>query len=119
MSRYQNAIQTPGPAEVYSEAIGRYMVGEGFSVVDYKGKKVWKKGIGLATAPQYFSIQYQGNVIYLEAFLRYAILPGVYVGEMGLKGFYGAIPKNLLRTRVGTVETYITSLWQQQATLPH
>lgn len=112
MARYQNAMQTPGPAEFYASAISQYMFNEGFRLVDYKGFKVWKKGFGLLTAPQYFSIQYRENIIYLEAFLRYAILPGVYVGEMGINGFFGAIPKNLLKSRVNVVENYIISLWQ-------
>lgn len=105
-------MQTPGPADFYAPAISQYMYNEGFRLVDYKGFKVWKKGVGLVTAPQYFSIQYRENVIYLEAFLRYAILPGVYIGEMGINGFIGAVPKSLLKSRVGTVENYIISLWQ-------
>ena len=107
-------MQTPYPAEGYAPALNQYMTNEGFTLVDYKGKMVWKKGVGLATAPQFFSIQYQGNTIYLDAFLRYPILPGVYVGEMGITGFFGALPKSLLKTRVNTVEAYIVSLWQQQ-----
>lgn len=114
MSRYKNAMQTPYPAEVYAQPLSQYMTNEGFKLVDYKGQKVWKKGVGIATAPQFFSIQYQGNTIYLDAFLRYPILPGVYVGEMGITGFFGALPKGLLKTRVHAVEMYIANLWQQQ-----
>ena len=36
----------------------------------------------------------------LEAWIKFAILPGVYVGEMGTKGFVGALPKQLLKERV-------------------
>lgn len=104
-------MQTPGPAEFYASAISQYMLNEGFALVDYKGFKVWKKGSGFLTAPQYFSIQYRENIIFLEAFIRYALFPGVYVGEMGITGFFGAIPKNLLKSRVGVVENYIMNLW--------
>ncbi|MCL1923017.1 MAG: hypothetical protein FWG15_04010 [Propionibacteriaceae bacterium] len=113
MSRYQNAIQTPELAETYAPAINQFMINEGFTLVDYKSAQVWKKGVGLATAPQFLSIQYVGNTIYLDAFIRYPILPGVYVGEMGLTGFIGALPKGLLKNRVQAVEAYIFSLWQQ------
>lgn len=112
MARYQNAMQTPGPAELFAPAINQYMLKEGFRLVNYKGSMVWKKGFGFFTAPQYFSIQYRENAIYLEAFIRYAILPGVYIGEMGINGFFGAIPKSLLKNRVSVVENYIVSLWQ-------
>ena len=112
MARYQKAMQTPNPSETYAPAINQYMLNEGFTLVDYKGQKVWKKGFGVVTCPQYFSIQYQENVIYLEAFIRYAILPGVYVGEMGIDSFFAAVPKSLLKQRVNTVEGYIINLWQ-------
>ena len=111
MSRYKNALKTPRESAFYAPSIGQYMQNEGFSLVDYKGYKVWKKGVGMLTAPQYLSVQYQDNVIYIEAFLRNAILPGVYAGEMGLDGFYGAIPKELLKQRVNALEQYIYSLW--------
>jgi len=112
MARYQNTLQTPAPAETYASAISQYMTDEGFALVDYKGAQVWKKGIGMATAPQYLAIQYDGNTINIEAFIRWALLPGVYVGEMGTTGFVGAIPKKLLRNRVETLESYIANLPQ-------
>lgn len=112
MARYQNTMQTPGQSDFYAPTINQYMLSEGFTLTDYKGAMVWKKGMGLLTAPQYFSIQYKDNLIYLEAFIRFAILPGVFVGEMGTKGFFGAIPKGLLKQRVSTVENYVMSLWQ-------
>lgn len=115
MARYQNSLQTPNPAHLYASSINKYMQSEGFSLVDYKGGKVWKKGVGILTAPQFFSIRYYENSIVLEAFIRYPLLPGVYVGEMGLDGFFGAVPKNLLRGRVQAVEKYIASLWQSAA----
>ena len=118
MARYQYAMQTPGPAEFYAPAINQYMVNEGFKLIDYKGAKVWKKGVGMVTAPQYFSIQYHDNVVYLEAFIRYALLPGVYVGEMGIDGFFGAWPKQMLKGRVDAVQYYIAGLWQQNAVQP-
>lgn len=112
MARYQNTLQTPDSANIYAQSITQYMQNEGFSLIDYKGGKVWKKGVGLVTAPQYFSIRYFDNRIVLEAFIRYPLFPGVYIGEMGLTGFVGAVPKNLLRGRVDAVEKYIASLWQ-------
>jgi len=114
MARYQNAMQTPGPAEYYAPAINQYMVNEGFNLIDYKGYKVWKKGVGVVTFPQYLSIQYRYNVIYIEAFIRVAVLPGVYGNEMGIDGALFFVPKNLLKGRVDAVQNYIVSLWQQQ-----
>jgi len=111
MARYQNALQTPNPAESYAYGISQYMAKEGFNIIDYKGYKVWKKGVGVLVAPQFFSIQYSENTIFLEAFIRYPILPGVYVGEMGITGAFAAIPKKMLRDRVHAVERFIMEQW--------
>ena len=98
---------------VMTEA-GKYMVNEGFTLVDYKGQKVWKKGIGMLTAPQYLVISGSPQEIVVEAFIRYALFPGVYVGEMGIDGFFGAVPKSMLKTRVQAVEGYLVSVIQHQ-----
>lgn len=60
-----------------------------------------KKGVGLLTAPQFLKLSVNNDGSYvLEAWIKFAILPGVYVGEMGTKGFVGALPKQLLKERV-------------------
>ena len=96
MSRYlrQFPIQNIDLNFVSSE-IGRYMTSEGFSLVPYKGQTVWSKGYGFFTGPQYLTMSYYSNMIVLEAFIKMALLPGVFVGEYGLDGFFGAVPKQL------------------------
>lgn len=112
--RYVNRIATPNlDVDKLSAALGDYMVKEGFSLVDYKGQKAWKKGVGMMTAPQYLVLSYAPGEVTLEAFIRTALLPGVYVGESGIDGFYGAIPKSMLKKRVETVEGYINDLIAQ------
>jgi len=97
-----------------ASAVGEYMTNEGFKLVDYRGQQVWKKGVGLLTAPQYLVISFFQDEVIVEAFLRFALFPGVYVGEMGIDGFFGAVPKSLLKTRVQAVEAYLVSIIQYQ-----
>ena len=97
-----------------SNEIGKYMTSEGFHLVPYKGQTAWSKGYGFFTGPQYLILSYYQNEIVMEAFIKMALLPGVFVGEYGLDGFFGAIPKQLLKTRVGAVEGYIMYILQQQ-----
>ena len=97
-----------------SNEIGKYMTSEGFRLVPYKGQTVWSKGYGVLTGPQYLALSYYPNEIILEAFIKFALLPGVFVGEYGIKGFFGAIPKQLLKTRVDAVEGYIMYILQHQ-----
>lgn len=39
--------------------------------------------------------------------MKYALLPGVYVGELGLTGFVGAAVKGPLKRRVAQVEAMV------------
>jgi len=101
-----SGIDTTGIAN----QIGTYMTSEGFNIVNYNGQQVWKKGSGLLTMPQYMAITFTPQEVVVEAFIRYAILPGVYVGEMGIEGAMLAIPKGLLSKRVDAVQKYLYQL---------
>lgn len=115
LARYTNRIPMQNVDFNYvTSQIANYMAQEGFSIIDYKGQRVWKKGSGLATAPQYLSITCTPQEVIVEAFIRFALLPGVYVGEMGITGFFGAVPKSLLSSRVRSVEEYLYSIITQQ-----
>jgi len=113
MARYVNCIKVPVDPNTITERITEYMTAEGFKLIDYKGQMTWKKGSGWVTAPQYLGIQYGPDYVQIDAFIKYALLPGVYIGEMGTDGFFGAVPKSLLNNRVKALETFIFSLWQQ------
>jgi len=115
MARYSNNIPFTNIDNAFVAAeIAKFMTNEGFKSINYKGQQVWKKGSGIITAPQYLSITFTPNSILVEAFIKQALLPGVYVGEMGITGFYGAMPKQLLAGRVRSVENYLYSILQQQ-----
>ena len=81
----------------------QYLAQEGFTSVMYRGESVWKKGMGVMAGPQYVKVACQNGQVTLEAWVRFAILPGVYVGELGITGGLAAIPKKLLRDRVRTL----------------
>lgn len=73
---------------------------EHFELVSYQGQNVFKKGMGILTGPQYVSFSHFGNRLRIEAWLKFALLPGLYLGEMGLDGFVGIVPKTQLKERV-------------------
>jgi len=109
MARYQKSIPTSNPAQSYEAEITEYLQKEGFSNKEYNGQLVWQKGMGFMTAPQFIAFTYNQNSIDLEAFIRFPILPGVFVGEMGIDGFFGAVPKQMLKNRVLKIEELISS----------
>lgn len=69
---------------------------EGFQLINYKGEQLWKRGTGMVTAANYIKLQYGNGVIHIEAFIK-------SFGEQNLEGFYGAIPKSQLKSRVDTL----------------
>ena len=101
MSRTIIKFTSPFNSNAVFDAFGKFMYRENFEFVQKNGEQYWKKGVGLLTAPQFLKLSVNNDGSYvLEAWIKFAILPGVYVGEMGTKGFVGALPKQLLKERV-------------------
>lgn len=107
MSRYHNEFISSKSDSQLKLIADDYFSKEGFKLVNYKGQMVFKKGVGFLTAPQYIKLSFQNSNVILEAFLKYPIFIGVYVGEMGLKGFFAVVPKGLLKSKVETLESLL------------
>lgn len=108
MSRYVNELNVTKSVDECAYIVQEIMRIEGFEFVEYKGEQVWKKGMGLMTAPQFIKIGFMPGRVHIEAWLRYALLPGVYVGEMGLDGFFGIALKKMLQGRVRKIEEQLS-----------
>lgn len=87
--------------------IHAYLLSEGYEYIQYQNENVYKKGKGLAMGPTFFKISYQNNAVWLEAWLKFAALPGVYAGESGLDGLMGAAVKGPLKQRFAYIELMI------------
>ncbi len=103
MSRYIQSFTSALPEQQVNNCVATYLTSEGFELKAENGEYIWKKGVGMLTAPQYIKLSYQNGVYVIEAWLKFAILPGVYVSEMGLTGFVGCIPKSMLKSRVDSL----------------
>lgn len=103
MARHVVDFQSARPDDQIRQIVTDYMSKEGFSYTTYKGEEVWKKGVGLLTAPQFMKVNFQNGQVHVEAWIKYALLPGVYVGEMDLKGFTAIAVKKPLKARVETL----------------
>lgn len=102
MARYSKNIPTDESPELLAEAITNYLVQEGFKKMD--AGNVWKKGMGIMLGPQYVRFEVVPGTLKLEAWIKFALLPGVYLGEMGIDGVIGLIPKRKLKARVEEIE---------------
>jgi len=115
MPRYVNRIPLSNiDVNFTANEISKYMIGEGFTLENYKGQQVWRKGLGFFTAPQYLTIMFYPDCVVVEGFIKYSLFPGVFVGEFGVDGIFMAFPKGLLRTRINQVEGYLYSILQNQ-----
>ncbi len=103
MSRYKQYFYTQYNPQQVNDFINQYMSKEGFYVYNNNGETCWKKGVGMMTAPQFLKIYQENGAYVLEAWIKYPLFPGVYVGEMGITGFFAALPKSMLKTRVDII----------------
>lgn len=104
MSRYVHDLKTSKSQDEVNRITSDYLSREGFKQVDYEGEMVWKKGTGLALGPQFLKIIPSEGKVHIEAWIKFAILPGVFLGEMDTEGFVGGAPKRRLKKRVMAIE---------------
>lgn len=107
MSRYVKEIETTKNAVEVEANVTQYLKNEKFKLVDHRGEKVWKKGLGLMLGPQFVKVEVDSGKVHLEAWIKFALLPGLYLGEMGIEGAMALIPKRKLRARVEQIEKLI------------
>ena len=108
MGRYHNEFKfNNGIHEQIFSDIHTYLLQEGYEYRNFEGEDVYKKGKGIATGPTFIKIMADSNIMVVEAWIKFAVVPGVYVGESGIEGSYGAIPKSALANRVRYIESII------------
>ncbi len=105
MGRYFNRFVTNLPSEQINAVIDNFYTINSFKPYGYKGESWMKLGKGILVAPQIMRASVQENVVTIEAFVRYAILPGVYLGEFELDdSFFLCVPKKALISKIRNLE---------------
>ena len=107
MARYIKVFQFNADANVLFNQLNNYLVSEGYEYIQYDGENVFKKGTGMLSNPTYFKFDFQGNTIRFETWMKYALFPGVYVGELATTGFVGSAVKGVWKKRIAKVEAII------------
>ncbi len=107
MACFIKEYQTNKSREELINIINGFFQKEGFQKCLFQNEEVWKKGMGILTGPQFLKVEIKNNIVHLEAWIKFAILPGIFVGELDTKGFIGFIPKKLLRKRIEMFEKII------------
>ena len=105
MPRYSHELSVTKNADQIAQIAAQCLTGEGFKLTNINGEEVWKKGNGIMAGPQFIAVKPSGTgTVLVEAWIKFAILPFVYGGEMDLTGFVGAVPKTFLKDRVNKLE---------------
>lgn len=109
MARYVNEVQLRcEPLEGFRK-VRAYLENEGFQYVTYKGENVFQKGIGFWMAPTFIKVTFGTTSARVEAWIKYALLPGVFLGEMGMEGSLGVAAKGKMKRCVPVIEQMLSS----------
>ncbi len=109
MPRYEsNFVISQPPAAVFNMIRG-FLQAEGYEYTVYGDEQLFKKGVGVVAAPSFIAVTFPGNTVKIQALIKFAVLPGVYAGEMNLEGFTGIAVKQPLKARVEYIERMILS----------
>lgn len=109
MARYIKEFIINSDMQVVNTSINQYLLNEGYEYINFEGENVYKKGSGVMTNPSFFKFIYSGNKVRLETWMKYALLPGVYIGELGTTGMVGAAVKGKWKTRIQQLESILSN----------
>lgn len=110
MGRYIRDFMIKTDPQPVLAAVFNYLQSEGYEYTELDGEKVYKKGKGLVTGPSIFKIYQYGAAIRLETWMKYAIAPGLYVGELDTTGFVGSAVKGPWKNRIAHIEHLLSGL---------
>lgn len=110
MSRFLGEYSVSLPADALMHRITQYLSSEGYQYTNYQNEYVYKKGKGIAAGPTFVKLTLNNNILRVEAWIKFAVLPGVYAGEMNLEGVSGIAVKKPLKARVSYIESLILSI---------
>lgn len=118
MARYVKDLALQYDPNTSFAAIQQYLASEGFEYITYEGENVFKKGKGVFVAPTFIKVTFGTSSVRVESWLKYALLPGVYVGEIGMEGFVGFAVKGTMKRCVARIEQMLGGVpanWQNTA----
>ncbi len=93
-----------GSIEPLRNATEQYLRSNQFQSAIVNGEQVFQKGNGFFLAPKFLKITFFQGGIRVEAWMKYAIVPGAFVGEIGLDTFGLSIPRAQLKKTVAQIE---------------
>lgn len=113
MARYRNEMPLwEDPNSSFAD-IYYYLTEAGYEYEETDGENVFRKGNGWVSSPTFVKVSYSDTTVLLEAWIKIALLPGVFVGEYGMDGFVGALAKGNMKRAVKWIEARLGGSAQQ------
>lgn len=109
MGRTVKEYEFNGSPEPMFTQIHNYLITRGYTYTEYDGEQLFKRGHGVVTAPQFIKISFFAGLIRVEAWIKFAILPGAYAGEIDLESVIGFAAKGNIKESVAQIEMMIQS----------
>lgn len=105
MARYVRDFPLNGgtPEQMYG-AVEQYLLSQGYAHTQIKGENVLKKGDGWVSGPTCFKFSFYPGFMRMETWMMFAILPGVFAGEIGTEGFLACAVKGPWKERIAHIE---------------
>ena len=109
MARFTKTIILP-PVDLkcIAESTTQYLFDNGFKSVPYKNAGLfYKKDGGLFEGPQYMKFGVKTGQMTIEAFVKFPLLPGIAIGEMGIIGSFCPVMKTGLTRSINNLQTHV------------
>lgn len=104
MSRTVKDFMYNGSIEPLWYATEQCLRANKFQPAIVNGEQIFQRGNGFFLAPKFLKITFFQGGIRVEAWMKYAIVPGAFVGEIGLDRFGISIPRAQLKKTVAQIE---------------
>lgn len=104
MARFVQEYRLQGSPDACFQAVHQFLTREGFEYTVYEQEQVFQKGNGWVLAPTFLKVTFAPDRVRLEAWIKMALMPGVFAGEYPIEGFYGCAAKGTMKNAVKTLD---------------
>lgn len=118
MARYITTFKINQPESYVQEVTQNFFRINGYEPDNYKGAKVWRKGMALVTVPRFMDVSYLKGEVKIEAWVSKFAFPGLYLGESGVTGFVAIAIKQMLKGEVSSLTRMLTGEIQAPSAAP-
>lgn len=97
MARYVASYQINRSDQYIEDVSKNYFSKAYFYPIELNGERLWERTAGMGMGPLRMRFRHANGIIHLEAWASIALLPGIYVGQLGPEGAKFAKTREVLK----------------------